>query len=317
MVKLNLGLNKLLLAAQETRRCFGRDRVDEEARSPFEPRRPGQDGKNLQMPMEYSGKKNPPGCVEVRTRSLVKDEVVRRVGKGVFHPAQDRLQHVRQIDPLPIVEAGEIGGMEERKDMDLIRKTRGKRSDGRKTIASPDETFTGRRLFFDEPAKQASMVALKGSFGGPDLIPDLPGDEGGRDNLSMGVNDRGARRLPLVFKDLDIRGPAFGLKRPDPISDHPQDFGQSGRGQIGKVEAMEGGIDDDLMCSDPIHRLEKAAALVARRLLPLCQGREFIGNGPNPPAGGIGRRSGVAVSRCFGRRLRLVPGTERAGPGLG
>jgi hypothetical protein len=71
-----------------------------------------------------------------------------------------------------------------------------------------------------------------------------------------------------------------------------------------------GRLDDHLVSADAVHAIVHTVADATDRAFDLESG-EFVGDDPNPPAGGVALGAGVAIGQYLRRRVVFLAATKR------
>src|SRR5579859_4835961 len=86
----------------------------------------------------------------------------------------------------------------------LVRNARSKRAERHEKIIPLNRPLALRHFLFQDIAKQATLLKLIVTPGGPQLIAHAPGDEGRGRNLGMRVLQVLARELALIAEKSDV-----------------------------------------------------------------------------------------------------------------
>ena len=238
-------------------------------------------------------------------------EVERRVAQHAVHSPQKAAQERGEVPQL--VHAGflEGGPVDRRQDPRLEREAWGERRQREEAARFDDRPAPAAPLLALDVTPHAAFLHRVVAGRARHLLGDHDGDDRGRDELRVGVLERGARGRAVVLEHQDVLE-AWVLLEVDHAfaerEEHVRDGFDRERGERGRVRRR---LDHDLVGADAVHPVEEP---FARRLeLPLDpEGGELVRHDAVRPPRPVRTALGAPAGEELGRGLVLVALAEDA-----
>src|SRR6201997_1547120 len=249
-------------------------------------------------------------------RGTVNDEIVGRIVEDTIRFQQQSLQRLGQI--LEHVRGRVLKGgfVLLGQNPGFKRKAWSVRRQRNKVVVFRDHAAGSLRFLPNEVTKDATLFVDVILLRALDFLKDINRKKGQRNQLTMPVFERSARRLAVVLENQNVfKAPVF-LEIKDAVAKSPQHVFNALWRHGGEGSLMIGGADDDLVRADTIHLVEHALGL-AIQIAFNPQGRKLVGDDAHGPARSIaqGRRTAIRIRPVglnLGWSFSLVPGAEGA-----
>src|SRR3989475_12374192 len=186
-----------LVSPQGLGGVLGRHRVDEEPASPFESRHAGELRDDLEVPVEGLE-------LAVAEGRRVEHEVERGIAQHAVHPPQEVTE--KSGEPPQLVRAGflEGGPVDRRQDPCLEREARRERRQRDAAAGVDDRPPAAAPLLAQDVAPHAALLQLVVAGRARQLLSDHDGNDRRRDQLRVGVPERGAGGRAVVLEHQDV-----------------------------------------------------------------------------------------------------------------
>src|SRR5438445_335537 len=293
-----------LVSPQGLGGVLGRHRVDEEPASPFESRHAGELRDDLEVPVEGLE-------LAVAEGRRVEHEVERGIAQHAVHPPQEVTGKSGEPPQLVRAEFLEGGPVDRRQDPCLEREARRERRQRDEAAGFDDRPPAAAPLLAQDVAPHAALLQLVVAGRARQLLGDHDGNDRRRDQLRMGVPERGAGGLAVVLEHQDVLEAWVLLEVEHAFAEREEHVRHGVDGERRERGRMDRRLDHDLVGAYTVHPVEEP---LARRLeLPFDpEHGELVGQDPVGPAGPVRAALLAPTSEDLARGLVLVAFAEDA-----
>src|SRR3989454_4477613 len=293
-----------LVSRQGLGGVLGRHRVDEEPASPFESRHAGELRDDLEVPVEGLE-------LAVAERRRVEHEVERGIAQHAVHPPQKLTE--RPGDPPHLSRAGSLEGGPgaRRQDPRLEREARRERRQRDEAAGFDDRPPAAAPLLAQDVAPHAALLQLVVAGRARQLLSDHDGNDRRRDQLRVGVPERGAGGRAVVLEHQDVFEAWVLLEVEHALAEREEHIRHGVDRERRERGRMDRRLDHDLVSAHAVHPVEEPLARGLELPFDLQHG-ELVGQHPVGPAGPVRATLLAPTGEDLARGLVLVAFAEDA-----